>query len=199
MNTKLKVLAALTGVVLLSACAADPGSPEARYKAYQEAQEAKQEALKESVDNLPDWFVEPPQSNLAVYTVGFGSSTSLDMALTKATMSAKRGLADRTAGELSEVIREFATNVGSTNDPTVFEELERATKNVIRKTPVYGYRVSKKQINVGFGGVYQAYILLEYGDEEINKVLKRVLASQQLVERDSRKKAIYKLLEKEVQ
>jgi len=196
MNTKL--LSAVAGVMFLAGCAADPGSPEARYQAYLDAQEAKQEAIQEQVDNIPDWFIDPPQSNIAVYTVGSGASKSLDMSLTKATLSAKRQLADRMAGELSEVIREFATEIGSSDDPTVFEEMERATKNVVRNTAVYGYRIANKEIVAKSGGVYQTYILLEYGDEEINKVLKRVIQQQQLAERDKRKASLYKELEKQV-
>jgi len=198
MHIKTSLLSAVAGVMLLAGCASDPGSPEARYEAYLEAQEAKQDALEDQIANVPDWFIEPPQSNVAVYTVGSGTSKSLDMSLTKATLSAKRQLADRMAGELSEVIREFATEIGSTDDPTVFEEMERATKNVVRNTPVYGYRIANKEIQAKPGGSYQTYILLEYGDEEINKVLKRVLEQQRFAERDKRKAELYEELEAEV-
>ena len=197
-NNKMMIGLGLAAALLLTACASDPGSPEARYELYKERQEAKADAARDVVDNIPDWFIDPPQSDYAVYTVGSGVSPSMDMALTKASLSAKRQLADRTAGELSEVIREFATEVGSTDDPSVFEEMERATKNVIRNTPVYGYRITEKEISVSPNGSFVAYVLLEYGDEEINKVLKRVLESQRMAEKDERKKELYDQLEKEV-
>lgn len=193
-----QLLATVALTVLLGACAADPGSPEARMEAYEESQEAKMEAVEEAVDNLPDWFVEPPQSNDAVYSVGSGKSNSLDMAMTKATLSAKRHLADRVAGVLTEKIREFATEIGSVDNPVTIEELERATANIIHKVPVYGYRISKKEIQPVLGGMYQVYVLLEYGDVEINKVLKRQLERERNATVDQRKKQLYEDLEKEL-
>lgn len=192
---KTKLLASVALVGLLAACAADPGSPEARYELYMKQQEAKTEALQDRVAEIPDWFIDIPQSDHAVYSVGSGRSPSLDMALTKAALSAKRQLADRIAGELSEIIREFATEMGTADDPVVIEELERATQNFVKRVPVHGYRVANKSVQVD-RGAYVAYILLEYGDEEINKVLRRQLERERNATKNERKKELYDKLDK---
>lgn len=197
MKTRLFGTVALTALLLMG-CAADPGSPEARFKAAQEAKMAARGDMQEQVREMPDWFTAPPLSDHAVFSVGSGRSPSLDMALTKATLSAKRQLADRIAGELTEKIREFATEMGTTDDPVVIEELERATANIVRKVAVHGYRVSKKEVQV-VGASFQAYILLEYGDEDINKVLKRKLQQERNATRDKRKKELFESLEKELE
>jgi len=194
---KTRLLASVALVGLLAACAADPGSPESRYELYQKQQEAKQEALEDRVADIPDWFIDVPQSDHAVFSVGSGRSPSLDMALTKATLSAKRQLADRIAGELSEIIREFATEMGSVDNPVVMEELERATQNFVKRVPVHGYRVSNKSIQVDRGS-YVAYILLEYGDEEINKVLRRQLERERNATKNENKKKLYDKLDEQL-
>jgi len=184
--------------VLLSACASDPSTPEGRYEAYLEQQEQKHEQVEDQLDELPDWYMKPPTSDHAVYSVGSGRSTSLDMAVTKATLTAKRYLADRIAGELTEKIREFSTEIGNADSPVVMQELERATANVIRRVPVHGYRITEKVIQAQEGN-FQVYVLLEYGDEQINRVLQRSLERERLRTKDKRKKELYQQLERELE
>jgi len=191
---KTKLLATVALAVLVSACAPKPGSPEARLEALQQAQEAKVESTDTQIANIPDWFIEPPVNDHAVYAVGSGGSTSLDMSLTKATLSAKRGLADRINGELSEKIKEFATEVGNVNDPVTVEEVERATVNIINGTAVYGYAVANKSIQ-NVNGRFYSYILLEYADAEINKVLRLQLERERNATVDARKIQIFSELE----
>lgn len=193
-----QLLATVGFAVLLGACAADPGSPQAILEAEQEIAEYKQEIVADQVDDIPDWFIDPPVADMAVYAVGSARSTNLDMALTKATLSAKRQLADRLSGELTEKIREFASEIGEGDNLEVIEELERATANVVRKTAVHGYRVADKEIQPALGGRFQVYILLEYGSEEINKVLKRKLQDERTKTKNKRKKELFEQLEKEL-
>lgn len=193
-----QLLATVALTVLLGACAADPGSPEARMEAAQEAKVAQIEARQDMVDSIPDWYITPPVSDLAVFSVGSGKSDSLPMAMTKATLTAKRMLADRIAGELTEKIREFATEMGTTQNPVTVDELERATANVIQKTAVSGYRMSKKEVQATYDGYIQVYVLLEYGDEEVNKVLKRNLQKERNKTINKRKQELFKELEKQL-
>lgn len=191
------VALAVTAMFTITGCSAPAGSPESRYEKYLKQQKMKNADVKEQISELPDWFIKPPASDYAVYTVGSGRAGSLDMALTKATISAKRQLADRMAGELTEKIREFATEMGSVDNAITVEEMERVTANIINKIPVHGYQIAKKEVQA-FRGSYQAYILLEYGDEEINKVLHNQLQRERNAAKDKVKRELFEQLEKQL-
>ena len=76
----------------------------AAQKAADEAQAAKTETVSNNqqiVNNTPDWCLNLPQSNLAIYRCGIGESNNLNMARNRATLDAKRALADQIDSEIS--------------------------------------------------------------------------------------------------
>jgi hypothetical protein len=53
------------------------------------------EAKKETVVNIPGWYVQPPQSQTVLYSVGTAVSRDLQLSQDMAILNAKTNLADR--------------------------------------------------------------------------------------------------------
>ena len=84
---------------------------------------------------------------------------------------AKTTLADRINGRLNSVTKSFMTKVGSSDlDASVINEISTATKNIVADVDVAGYKVKESKI-VSNGMQYRVYVLLEYSDEEAQKIL----------------------------
>jgi hypothetical protein len=195
---KLSLVGFIATVFVATACSSpDPGSPESRYERIQEKREAQAEQVEKQIGSLPDWYLELPRSDHAIYSAGTGVSTDLDMAVTKATLNGKRKLADRIRGELTEKVREYATEIGLDEDAQVMQDMDRVTANIIRKVPVYGYNQKDLKVQVE-GHRYRVYILLEYPDAEINDVMQNRFKEMMLRRKAESKNEMFKELEKEL-
>jgi len=113
-------------------------------------------------------------------------------------LTAKRKLADRVNGRLTEKIREFSTEAGLDDDAQVMQDFERVTANVIRNTPVYGYNRKEMEVQQ-VQHRFRVYVLLEYPDAEINEVMKNILKNKQLKMKDATKEKLFKELDKELE
>ena len=72
---------------------------------------------------------------------------------------------------MNSVTKSFVTKVGSTDaDASIINEIQTATKNIIADVDVVGYRVSESKV-VSNGTQYRVYVLLEYTDENAQKIL----------------------------
>jgi hypothetical protein len=103
--------------------------------------------------------------------VGTALSPELQLSKDIAILSAKTILADRINGRLNSVTKSFMTKVGSSDlDASVINEISTATKNIVADVDVAGYKVKESAI-VSNGMQYRVYVLLEYSDEEAQKIL----------------------------
>ncbi len=82
-------------VVALFGCASNDSYDRlAAEKEKQEIIELKNDQLRDNVDSLPEWAINPPKSDQeGMYAVGMGASDSFATALKMATLEAEFGLA----------------------------------------------------------------------------------------------------------
>ena len=98
-------------------------------------------------------------------------SPELQLSYDMANLRAKAILADRINGRLNSVTKSFMTKVGSSDmDASVINEISTATKNIVADVDVAGYKVKESKV-VSNGIQYRVYVLLEYSDEEAQKIL----------------------------
>ena len=64
----------------------------------------------------PDWCLNLPESNIALYRCGVGESINLNMARNRATLDAKRALADQIDSEISSRMEDFLESSGPGHD-----------------------------------------------------------------------------------
>jgi hypothetical protein len=155
-------------VVALFGCASNDSYDRlAAEKEKQEIIELKNDQLRDNVDSLPEWAINPPKSDQeGMYAVGMGASDSFATALKMATLEAEFGLAKMYSQELSGSERIYATG-GDFDGVSVYQGL---IDKIVDSVPIVGYQTEKKEISA-MNGRYQAFVLLKLPYEEFNKVL----------------------------
>ena len=157
---------------MLSACVTSPkpGSPEAAIKIAQEVKEEKEEAVEQIVSDIPDWCLNIPSSNSALYACGSGNSSNLNMSRTRANLDAKRQLADMIDSEISSRMEDFLSSVGTGSNEQIKQQSEIITKNGTIEAKLAGYKQVQAEAQ-NIGSKYQIYVLLEYPIGQANQAL----------------------------
>ena len=177
--------AAAVSLFVLGGCASN--SAKVAKENYKQAVKSTKTVMK----NIPDWYIELPKDDIAVYSAGSATSPDLQMSVDVAVMNAKRTLADRLNGKLRSQTKSYLSSVGnSAENVNLLTNIERTSKNLIADTVVSGYTVDKTQI-IQEGPRYRVYVLLKYNDARLNVVLNsgqgnaEMLASSSFDELDS--------------
>jgi hypothetical protein len=139
-----------------------------------------------------------PDNKDAIYSVGTALSPELQLSKDIAILSAKTILADRINGRLNSVTKSFMTKVGSSDlDASVINEISTATKNIVADVDVAGYKVKESKI-VSNGMQYRVYVLLEYSDEEAQKILLNRLKKDKMLMSKIKANQAFKELDEDV-
>jgi len=196
---KRSALCAVLGALTLAACASPPpGSPAWTAEQEQKKQEARVDAVKSSVDDLPSWYTSPPTDEFALYAPGTGTSADLQFAEDKAVLGAKRALADRVNSKLSSKMKEFISESGTGENTQVQAESERVTSNLITEVNLSGYTLTQKKF-VPAGNQYRAYVLLQYPLGTANRILVDQVNKNGLLQGKLRASKAFQELEKDIQ
>jgi len=156
--------------VVLSSCAPKPGSPEAKLKIRNEQIKKIEKKVADTVNDIPNWCLNVPISDIALSACGAGESASMNMARNRAILDAKRQLADSIDSEISSRMEDFLKSTGMGSNEQVKQASEIVTKNTTIKAKLVGY----KQVNskaFSMGNKYQFYVLIEYPIGEANQAL----------------------------
>lgn len=133
-------------------------------KAAEEVHAAKKETIsnhQQLVNDTPDWCLNLPQSNLAIYRCGIGESANLNMARSRATLDAKRALADQIDSEISSRMEDFLQSSGTGVNEQIRQRSEIITKNVTVAAKLTGYKeVYSESQSVGTQFIH--YVLIGY-------------------------------------
>lgn len=124
-----------------------------------------------SDSNIPEWYVNTPSAEGTIFSSGTAVSGDLQLAKDIAVLNAKHVLADRINGKLKAETRSFINevNIGA-EDTAVLRDIERVAINTVDNIDVAGYTVSDTVL-VKDNNRYRAYVLLDYSDVEVNKIL----------------------------
>jgi|TARA_Y100000287_G_scaffold62327_1_gene49100 hypothetical protein len=199
----MKKIILLGSVVLVSACSSNktvetltnvpPESIVAK-----EVYEYKAQAVVDQIEVMPEWFLKPPTSETAIYSVGTAVTPDLQLTVDIAVLNAKTTLADRINGKVRSQTKSFIAKIGSeATDTSILSEVEKATKNIIADVDVAGYKVSESSV-VANGTQYRAYVLLEYSDKEANKIIMNRLRKDRMLLSKIRSTKAWKELDESV-
>ena len=162
------ILIGLLGLVLTN-CA---------QKTYEVKQEAKVEDNR-VLNQVPQWYIDAMiedgiimkrDADNYIYSVGQGTSPDLQLAVEKAVMIAKAGLADQLKGEMNKRTELYTTEVGKDKNKEVASKIESTIVNVIKNTMVQGYEQWEKAVFETPEGQYRVYIGLKMGVGDANKL-----------------------------
>ena len=162
------ILIGLLGLVLTN-CA---------QKTYEVKQEAKVEDNR-VLNQVPQWYIDAMiedgiimnrDADNYIYSVGQGTSPDLQLAVEKAVMIAKAGLADQLKGEMNKRTELYTTEVGKDKNKEVASKIESTIVNVIKNTMVQGYEQWEKAVFATPEGQYRVYIGLKMGVGDANRL-----------------------------
>ena len=138
-----------TILVGLTACASTP-APQAS---------VPQSVVPASVTSSPPaWFVEQPESTAEfAYVVGTAVSRDISMSGHKAQLDAETHLANKLAGGISTLTKDYKRDVGD----EFAQSTEIATNKVATDVKIAGADVVKKQVTPEGGG-FRTYVLLKF-------------------------------------
>ena len=180
-------------VSLISGCGPKIGSPEAQLLIQKKMAEKKAENVETTTDKMPKWCSKVPSSNLAIYACGYGSSSNLNVARSRAMMEAKRIIADQVQGEISNLTEDFTKSMGSDSSEQVLQNTEIVVRNVVNLTKLAGYKIPESK-TIDEEGKFLHYVLLEYPIGEANNaLLAEIRKNEFLTTQESSDKAMAKL------
>ena len=183
----------------LAACSSPkPGTPEFVQKKEDEQQKAAVKAVEQSVAKVPAWVAQPPESPNAWYEIGVESSTDMQMAMDMAMLSAKRSLAFRLAGRVSAMMKNGASQTGTSEDPVVVNEIDRVAKIVATDVNIAGFVREKQEIQQD-GKKYKVFVLLRYPLGESNKVIADQVKKSAILDAKVRASKAFQELEQEIE
>jgi len=189
----------LGGAFALAACqSVEPGSPEATAIAIKEAKEEKVIKNQQVVSDIPDWCLNLPTSSLALYRCGIGESSNQNMARNRATLDAKRGLADSIDSQISSRMEDFLDATGTSDNEQVRQRSEVVTKNVTIEAQLVGY----KEINAetqSVGTKFIHYVLMEYPIGQANQALLNQIKQDEILSTTEAAEAAMAELEAEIE
>ena len=100
--------------------------------------------------------------------------------------------------KLNSITKSFMTKVGSTDaDASVINEISTSTKNIIADVDVAGYNVQESKV-VSNGTQYRVYVLLEYSDENAQKILLNRLKKDKMLMSKIKSNEAFKELDESV-
>ena len=183
----------------LTGCATPkPGTPEARAVAVEKEEKKKEEQVTHTLSITPDWFLDLPQSDNAIYASGTGVSPSLQLSMDKGVLNAKRTLADRLQGLLSSRSKLFVDEQGQGEATVATTESEQVTSNLIAEVNVGGYTVKESE-TFSEGPRYRSFVLLEYPVGKLNRVQIDTLRKQQNAASEDKAKDAHRKLEEAIE
>ena len=117
-------------------------------------------------ENMPDWFMNPPSSDNYVYATQSATSQRMQVALDKATNSARGALASQLETKVEGMTKSFTEEVGDDLRQQYTETQKTITSRVLRGTSPKEREVYKQE-----NGTYRAFVLMELPVGEAAKEL----------------------------
>ena len=155
------------------------------------------EARKDSRE-IPNWFLQPPVEEKALYSTGVARSSDMQMGMDRAMLAAKRDLAGQINNRLSSKMKEFVSEVGQGGNNALNREVSTITKNVVTEVNLAGYRRTKSKM-VSEGKNYRVFVLLRYPIDETNRMLFEQINGNNKIKSVVETSKAFQELEKEIE
>lgn len=150
----------------------------------------------DSVANVPDWFVAPPEDASAVFGTGTATSRSLQTAVDKASTTARGDIASGLATRFQGLSKQFEEEIGVGADSEMLQQFTQAQKEVVSEV-LRGASTRKRDIQ-NDRGVYRAYVLMGMPIGRAAAELLRKIQSNKALHTRFRSTQAFEELEEEV-
>jgi len=178
----------LFSFILLQSCATTDLGGDAEKKAI----------AKKTLKEVPKWFENLPKSKKILYAKGTAVSQDMQTSMDKATIAAKRNLADKLDSYISSKTKLFLKEVGTGEISDIYNEMEQATINTIKEAHIIGFDEYKSK-TIEIGSNYRTYTVVEFLYGKANKILISQIKNNDLLEGSVSAGKAFQDLEKEIQ
>lgn len=186
-------LVALT--VVVTGCASNPQKQTNKETEQRQEQAAKR--VKTIMSDVPDWYLEPPKSQDAIFAAATETSRDLQWALDKANLSAVRAIAFKMKSEVSGKIKDYSLDAGLSTDDRVQREIELVSTQTALAVDVSGYNRVKSVVERE-GDRFRVYTLLSLPLGEANRAMVENVRKSELLGKQMRQSKAFRELEAEV-
>jgi len=180
MNMKMSVVASALSIGLISGCASNPSALDLaeqqaaleaqRAEMLAEQQERENEKLAESLSNIPDWAIDPPNPDVTgIYGVGIAESSNVAVVMKKARLQAEFDLAAQMQQEISGLEQQF-TEDSTGNEANL--RFESAVERFVNSVEIAGQEIVEQEIAVA-DGKYNGYVLMRLSFDSMERMLEQ--------------------------
>ena len=159
----------VTSTVALAACSTTDIYQERADK----QRELQSEAVESTLKNMPDWMLELPESESAIYQTGSAVSSNLSMSRAKARNMAYGQICVAAGGTVSQQNQTFISDTASTS----VENSELAIRSMCTSTDITGAEIAD-EVMVQENSRYRTYVLVALPLGEANVLLERKLEQE---------------------
>lgn len=149
------------------------------------------------MDDIPDWYLNPPQVEDAIYGVGDAVKQSLALAKTAADGRARDAISRTIEVKVSNMLKNFMQESGLGDDAEALEFTSSVSKqvaNVVLKGSVVVERKVKTE-----GGSYHVYSLVKYNLNSLIQEAKTAARSKKSLYNEAKAKMSFDELDKEIE
>jgi hypothetical protein len=147
--------------------------------------------------DVPDWYLNPPQAEDAIYQAGDAVKVSMALAKEAADARARDAIARTIELKVSTMLKDFMQQSGAGQDAEAIEFTSVVSKQVANNV-LRGCKIVKREMKVE-GNQYHAYSLAEYNlNSLINETLNEA-RKQKALYNEAKANLGFEELEKEIQ
>lgn len=139
------------------------------------------EHSKPSKVEVPEWYLQVPREDRAIYAVASETSADMQFSIDRAVMSATRDIAFRLNNEVSQKFRDYAAETGSGETGTVTRDTERLSISNSNFVNIVGVERIRTEV-YREGNRFRSYVLIRFGLDTSNQLHANYMANQRKVE-----------------
>jgi hypothetical protein len=152
---------------------------------------------RETIRNMPDWYLKPPKDNQYVMGTATAVSQDLQVAINKAQAEGRAAVAQQLEVKYGLLSKRYSEETGRSVDSQLLDQYTQVYKATVSQV-LYGSR-ARQQIVRPEGNVYRAFVLMELPiGEASKKLMEQIKANEQMYTRFRAAEA-FKELDAEIQ
>ena len=146
--------------------------------------------------DIPDWYTNVPQDPNYLFAPNTQTSQDMQLAVDKATEAARADVGRQLEVKIEGLQKRFAEETGTGSDAQLLQMFTQAEKTVV-STTLQGSKVKNQKI-VKDGGLWRAYVLVEYPIGAANEALMQQIKNNNQMYTRFRASETFKELQNEV-
>ena len=146
--------------------------------------------------DVPDWYTNVPQDPNYLFAPNSQTSQDMQLAVDKATAAARADIGRQLQVKIEGLQKRFTEETGSGNDAQLLQSFTEAEKTIVSET-LNGSKAKNQKI-VKDGGLWRAYVLVEYPIGAANQALMQQINNNNQMYTRFKASETYKELQDEV-